>query len=249
MEVALYPFEYMRITQRHDEGNHLPHWNPFKICSDKPWDEALEDGGRGYFAPLNDYRVVEKLGTEKTGFSIRIETVNKVKIPFQKQPVVLELTLTHLNKDDFDKIQVGEILKKGTKKIREGTSGQASGNHFHVTANIGFYHGFKKNGNNKWCFVYDKSLTPDEAFYVDTSKTYIINRKKYYFVGVNYNKGMTSNEIANIDDYLATKIRGTYFGDYTVSAIKVFQEKNNLNVTGDINLETFEKLLDKGAKL
>lgn len=249
MEVALYPFEYMRITQRHDEGNHLAHWNPFKECSDKPWDEALEDGGRGYFTPFNDYKIVEKLGTVKTGLTVRLETINKVKIPFQKKPVILEITLTHLNKDDFDKIQVGEILKKGSKKIREGTSGNATGNHFHVTANIGFYHGFKRNGNGKWCFAYDKSLTPEQAFYVDTSKTYIINRKGYYFIGVNYIKGMTSNEVSNIDDYLATQLRGNHYGDYTVSCIKVFQEKNNIKVTGSVDLETFEKLLDKGAKL
>ena len=40
MEYAIYPFDYMRITQSHNDGNHVPHWNPFRDYADKPWDEA-----------------------------------------------------------------------------------------------------------------------------------------------------------------------------------------------------------------
>lgn len=251
MEVALYPFEYMRITQRHDEGNHLPHWypTPRPLYSDKPWDEACKDGGRSYFTPFNDYKVVEKMGTQSSGYSVRLESINLLKIPCQKELVKLEITLTHLNKDSMDKIKVGDILKKGSKVLLEGTSGKASGNHFHCTVNIGLYSGFYKNSNNKYVFAYKKSLLPDEAFYVDTSKTEILNSKKYNFIGVNYKKGMRSNEISNIDDYLATKVRGDVYGDYTMECIRIFQEKEELKATGEVDLKTFERLLDKGAKL
>ena len=252
MEVSLYPFEYMRITQRHDEGNHLAHWSPTPrpLYSDKPFDEACKDSGKSYFTPFNDYKVIEKMGTQKSGYSVRLESVNLLKIPFQKDPVRLEITLTHMNKDSMDKIKEGDILKKGTKVLMEGTSGSASGNHFHVTVNMGLYDGFRKNSNNKWVFAYQKSLLPDEAFYVDTTKTEILNSKKYNFIGVNYSKGMRCQEISNIDDFLATKVRGDVYGDYTLECIKVFQKKENLKVTsGEVNLETFEKLLDKGAKL
>ena len=251
MEVSLYPFEYMRITQRHDEGNHLAHWSPTPrpLYSDKPFDEACKDGGRSYFTPFNDYKVIEKMGTQKSGYSVRLESVNLLKIPYQRDPVRLEITLTHMNKDSMDKIKEGDILKKGTKVLMEGTSGKASGNHFHVTVNIGLYDGFRKNSNNKWVFAYAKSLLPDEAFYVDTTKTEILNSKKYNFIGVNYSKGMRSQEISNIDDFLATKVRGDAYGDYTLKCISVFQEKENLKATGEVDLETFERLLDKGAKL
>ena len=251
MEVALYPFEYMNITQRHDEGNHLKHWypTPNPLYSDKPWDEACRDSGRSYFVAFNEWKIVEKRGTQSGGYSVRLETTKKLKIPALKDAVILEMTLTHLNYDDYSKLKVGQIIKKGQKLIREGTSGEATGNHFHCTINTGLYSGFYRNSNGKYVFAYKKSLLPDQAFYIDTTKTQIINAKKYKFIGVNYSKGMVSDEVANIDDFIATKVRGNYYGDYTVETIKVFQSKENLKVTGNVNLETFEKLLEKGAKL
>lgn len=242
MEYAVYPFEYMRITQRHDEGNHLAHWSPFKGCSDKPFDEATKDGGRGYFVPKNKYRVVEKSGSQNNGYNVRLETVNKVKIPYQDDPVILEVTLTHLNYDDYSKLYNGQIINIGEKIIREGTSGQASGNHLHCTANIGKYYGFKQNGNGKWCFVYEKSLTPEEAFYIDNT-VQILNNKGYNFKEVpkiHYVKGDSNETIAKVDDYLSNQVKGNYFGDYTEATLNVFKRKNNLPEDGVID----EKVLN-----
>lgn len=181
MEYAIYPFEDMRITQRHDEGNHRAHNIPFIDYSDKPWDEACTDGGRQWFYPGNDYRVVEilGLGTTVTTNSVRLETVNKVKIPYQEEPVILEVTLTHMNEETIQRIKVGQIIHKHEKIIQEGKDG-ATANHFHCTANIGQYYGFKKNANDKWCFVYEKSLTPVEAFYVDDG-VHILDSNGYVF--------------------------------------------------------------------
>ena len=183
MEYAIYPFEYINVSQRHDEGNHLPHWKPFKDYSDKPWDEALKDTGRDYFVPGNDFRIVEILGIDPstTTNSVRLESVNKLKIPYQEEPVILEITLTHMNEDNLRQVKVGQIIHKGEKILREGTDGQATGNHFHCTANIGKYYGFKKNSNGKWCFTYEKSLTPPEAFYIDLAHTKLINTRNYVF--------------------------------------------------------------------
>lgn len=179
-EYAIYPFEYMRITQRHDEGNHLPHWKPDANYSDKPWDEAGKDGGRDYFIAKNEYKIVEKLGSQSTGYSVRLETTHKVYIPYKEDDVILEITATHLNYDDWSKLSNGQIIKVGQKLFREGTSGQASGNHFHITANIGKYYGFLQNSNGKWVFCYEKSLTPEEAYYVDSSVK-ILDSKGYKF--------------------------------------------------------------------
>lgn len=249
MEVSLYPFEFMRITQRHDEGNHLAHYKPNTNYSDKPWDEACKDSGKSYFTPFNDYIVVEKLGNQKSGCSVRLVTKNKVKIPYQKEPVRLELTLTHMDESNFNKVKVNDILKAGSRVLLEGTSGSASGNHFHITANIGDYYGFKKNTNGKYVFCYKKSLIPSEAFYVDTTKTEIINAKKYEFVGVNYKIGMSGRYVDRIDLFLSGLVSGVLFGEYTKEVLKVFQSKNGLKATGEVDLKTFEKLIEKGANL
>lgn len=249
MELALYPFKTMRITQRHDEGNHLAHWKPFKYCSDKPFDEALDDGGRSYFYPYNDFKIEDKFGSQESGYNVRLVSVNKLKIPYKSEPDYLKITLTHLNRDDYEKIRVGQVIHKKEMIIREGTSGKASGNHFHVTANLGKYYGFKKNGNGKWCFVYEKALTPTEAFYLDETLTDVKNKKGYNFISVNYKLGSVSDEVEKIDKYLSDKIQGNYYGYYTSSGIKAFQEIKNLNPSGEVDLKTFEKLLDEGVQL
>lgn len=249
MEVALYPFKSIRITQRHDEGNHLAHWNPKTNYSDKPIDEALENANRGYFNPFNDFEIVDKLGNEKNGYSIRLISCKKLKIPYKSEADYLELTLTHLNKDDFDKIKVGQIIHKNEQLIREGSSGEASGNHFHMTMNIGKYYGFKKNNNGKWVFAYEKSLLPNEAFYIDLTKTKILNRKNYNFKYVNFEIGSCNDDVEKIDNYLMNEVKGNFYGYYSSYGIKAFQNINNLEETGNVDLKTFERLLDKGVKL
>lgn len=210
-EYAIYPFEYMRITQRHDEENHLAHWQPTANYSDKPIDEACEDGGRGYFVPKNDYKVVEKLGNQTNGYSIRLETTNKVYIPYQDTPVILEPTLTHLNYDDWSKLSKGQIIKAGQKLIREGTSGLAKGKHLHCTFNIGKYYFMKENSNKKWVFCYEKSLTPVEAFYVDSSVK-ILDSKGYAFkevpierVGTPVLRNTKENQVEVVADNLRAR--------------------------------------------
>lgn len=86
-----------------------------------------------------------------------------------------------MNEDNLNQIKVGDILKKGTKLLMEGTDGLATGNHFHITANLGKYYGFLQNSNGAWCFTYEKSLKPTEAFYCDTEYTKIINLSNYDF--------------------------------------------------------------------
>ena len=180
MEYSIYPFEYMRITQRHDEGNHKAHNIPFIDYADKPFDEAEYDGGQQWFLPQNDYRIVEILGIDPsyTTNSVRLETCNPVIIPYQTESVILEITLTHIDEDCLRTLRVGQIIHKNEKVIWEGKDG-ATAYHFHCTANIGNYYGMLENANGKWCFVYDKSLTPDEAFYIEPGFNKIIDSRGY----------------------------------------------------------------------
>ena len=184
-EYAIYPFQTMNISQNYNQGNHIPHWKDSTNYSDKPWDEAGADSGRDYFIPQNDFVVEEILGinTNVTN-SVRLRSVNKIYIPYKNDADYLYLTLTHMNEDNLGEIRVGQVLKKGMKILREGNDGLATGNHFHITANIGKYYGLLKNSNGAWCYTYEKSLLPEEAFYVDHDFTSIIDSKGSSFLSV-----------------------------------------------------------------
>ena len=256
-EYAIYPFEEMKITQRHDEGNHLPHWFPDANVSDKPWDEACKDSGRSYFCPQNDYVIEEILGLGSSiTNSVRLKTVNKVYIPYQTEPTYLEITLTHMEEEDIRKLKVGQILKKGSKPFREGKDG-ADAYHFHCTANIGKYYDFKKNTNGKWCYVYEKSLLPDEAFYIDTNITTIYNARGYRFQEVPtqflpdrgwFTKGDSGENVEKICNWYADKVKGNYYGDYLEACVKVFQKQNGLEEDGNIGPITLSKMEEQGFK-
>lgn len=175
----------MNITQRHDQGNHTPHWKGANNYSDKPWDEACKDGGRSYFEPQNDFIIEEVLGLgNNTTNTVRLKSVNKLYIPYRDEPEYLYITLSHMNEDNLSQVKMGQILKKGTKILLEGVDGYATGNHFHITANIGTYYGFLQNNNGSWCLTYEKSLLPDEAFYLDLTYTNVINNAGYMFNSV-----------------------------------------------------------------
>ena len=173
-EYAIYPFSVMNITQNYDDGNHVPHWKNVTNYSDKPWDEACKDSGRSYFEPQNDFIIEEVIGIDSLYTNtVRLKSVNKLHTPFKEEADYLYLTLTHMNEDNLKQVQKGNILKKGSKVLLEGTDGNATGNHFHITANFGKYYGCKENNNGKWCYTYEKSLLPHEAFYIDPNFTTI----------------------------------------------------------------------------
>jgi len=192
-EYAIYPFETMNISQNWNEGNHISHWKNVTNWSDKPWDEACKDKGRDYFVPQNDFIVEEVLGLNNTiTNSVRLRSINKIYMPYKEEPDYLYITLTHMNEDNLRKVKKGQILAKGTKILLEGTDGKVTGNHFHITANLGKYYGLLKNSNGFWCFIYEKSLLPEEAFYVDPNFTTIKNARGSIFK-------IVSRTIANDD--------------------------------------------------
>lgn len=184
-EYAIYPFKHMNITQRHDQGTHIPNWKGSTNYSDLPWDEACENEFRSYFEPQNDFLVEEVLGLgNNITNTVRLKSVNKLYIPYKNEPEYLYLTLSHMNEDNLKEAKQGDILRKGTKILLEGTDGFTTGNHFHITANIGKYYGFLQNSNGAWCFVYQQSLMPNQAFFLDNKYTVVINNSNYSFIDV-----------------------------------------------------------------
>lgn len=217
-EYAIYPFEYMGISQRHDTGNHKPHWYNVKDYSDKPIDEACKDTGRDYFVPQNDYIVEEVIGrddsdTKKFTNSVRLKSKNKLVSPIDpSKEEYLYLTLTHMNEDNLRQIRVGQELKKNSRYLLEGTDGRNSGNHFHVTMNHGKYFDKHLNSNKCWVFCYEKSLLPDEAFYIDKSFTTIKNSAGYNFkevpierIGTPVSRNTKENQVEVVADNLRAR--------------------------------------------
>lgn len=215
-EYAIYPFEYMNITQRHDQGNHAPHWKGSKNYSDKAWDEACKDTGRSYFVPQNDFKIEQVLGlnTSKPTNSVRLKSVNKLTMPNGKTDYLC-ITLTHMNEDNLKQVKAGQVLKKGTKILLEGRDGYTTGNHFHITANTGKYYGLLENSNKVHCFTYTKSLLPNEAFYINPKFTKVINNNKYSFKNVpietvKYYSKVSNNYKSIVDALKSIGVDSTY---------------------------------------
>ena len=240
-EYAIYPMKSLKISQRHDEGNHVPHWKNSKNYSDKPWDEAGKDSGQDVFSPMNDFKIIKILGlNSSTTNTIILQSVNKLYMPYKEEADYLFLTLTHINENDLKNLKVGQIIKKGEQNqfIREGTDGYATGNHFHITVNLGKYYGLLQNSNGSWVFTYEKSLLPNEAFYIDTSHTIIYNAKNYQFrnVPIDYfGTPLLRNELVNQVEVLASNVRarksanGEILGYMNKGVYDILEEKSDEN--------------------
>lgn len=210
-EYAIYPFKIMNISQNWNQGNHIPHWKDSKDHSDKPWDEAGNDSNRSYFEPQNDFIIEEILGLNNNiTNTVRLKSVNKLYIPYKETPDYLYITLAHMNEDNLKQLKKGQVLKKRTKILLEGNDGFATGNHFHITANLGKYYGFLKNSNGSWCYTYEKSLIPEEAFYVDKSFTTIKNSNGSIFKNIPitvYGTPVSRNELIDQIEILTSNVR------------------------------------------
>ena len=212
-EYAVYPFSHMNITQRYDQGNHVRHWKNSKDYSDKPWDEACQDSGRSYFIPQNDFKVEEVLGLgNNITNTVRLISVNKLTMPNGKTDY-LKLTLSHMEESNLRLIKKGQILKKGTKILLEGQDGNTTGNHFHITANTGKYYGLLQNSNNSWCYTYQKSLLPQEAFYLDNKFTKIVNKNNVPFKNkptIKYYKKVANKYTSIVDTLKSISIDSSF---------------------------------------
>lgn len=263
MEYAKYPFKYMRITQNIGDGNHLAHWKGSKDHSDKPWDEAGKDSGQDSFCPLNDFKIEQILGiSSSVTNTVILKSAKKLHLPYGVEDYLF-LTLTHINEKDLKKLKVGQVIKAGEciKSIREGVDGNASGNHLHITANIGKYHGLLKNSNGKWCYTYDKSLKPEEAFYLDNKHTTILNAKGSIFKEVSkesffgekgyFSLGDTHKNIGKICKFMHVEfskygewlgldnedILGNYYGPVIEAYIKEFQKRAKADGNYDAEID------------
>lgn len=178
-----YPFKTMNITQSYGVGNHIPHNSG--TPKDYPIDEAGKDLGRDYFhCPCDSMKVTKLYGNPTIGYHIWLESTSKVSLANGSTDYVTILAV-HMNYDDYKKLKVGQIYKRGQAIFREGTTGKATGNHCHfaVASGLGSKANYwKQNSKGSWVLVTSGSpLKPEQAFYINTAFTKIKNAYKLKF--------------------------------------------------------------------
>lgn len=166
MEKPLFPSEYMRITQGYNEGTHK---NSFAI------DNADKDSGiSNIYAPYTG--IIKKIYPTDAN-EVWLESVDKVEYP---DGTIDYLTMLFAHANEVENLFVGKLIKKGEVFYKEGTKGNASGNHCHIECGRGKFtgSGWHKNESGYWSINNGKK--PEECLWIDDSIK-ILNNNAYNF--------------------------------------------------------------------
>ena len=174
-----YPTEVMRITQPYNSGNHLEHSQADFV--DYPIDEACEDTGRSYmYCPCDEMEVKRVYGLNGEGTNtIWLQSTSPVKMPYGTDYVTM--MVLHPNDDTLSGIAVKRKFHRGDKMFLEGNdngNGKPISDHFHIAVATGKYtgNGWVKNNTGTWVLqTTGKTIKPEQAFFVDTSFTRVVN--------------------------------------------------------------------------
>ena len=179
-----YPFAVMHITQSYDGTlSHLPHMTG--TPKEYALDEGEKDAGRGWaYCPCDRMKVVKLTGVGAKGTNaLYLTSTEKCSLANGKKAVVT-IQLVHPNDDDLKKLKVGQIFRRGEKICREGTDGNATGNHIHMAVGLGTIvgTGWQLNNKNKWVLVTTGGpIKPEDAFFIDPAFTRVKDSKGLKF--------------------------------------------------------------------
>lgn len=265
-----YPCKVMNVTQGYS-GNysHGPHNTGSP--KDYPWDEACENTGRSPLYCPCDEMVIKRISTAGTN-TIWLESTSKVYFADGTSDYVT-LMITHPNDGDIKRLQVGQKFKRGDAVCYEGTDGNATGNHFHLSAGKGKMkgNGWVQNPNKKWVLTCTNgTYKPEELFYIEKKVTTVkksngITLKELpkeepangFFPARGYfKKGDMSTKISKIaafmrkafPAYTSKAALGPYFGTNLYKSIKEFQRRTGLEPDGNIGPLTLAMLEKYGFK-
>lgn len=217
-----YPTKIMRITQSYT-GNISHSINSSGYPCDYPIDEACENYDREYiYCPCDEMEIVRIYGVENSGTNtIWLESTSKVDMPCGNNYITM--LVMHPNDDDLKNLKVGKVFKRNEPMFREGNDGQASGYHFHISFGLGkiLGNGWVKNNKNGWVILSTgQAIKPEEACYLDTEFTKVIDSKNINFIKlptqnntneVTYMKGIDVSKHNGIIDWNKVKSDGINF--------------------------------------
>lgn len=247
LNVLTYPCKVMRITQSYfGTTSHLEHTTGEP--KDYPIDEGCEDAGRSPFYCPCDEMVIKRIygvGTKGTN-TIWLESTRKVLFADGSEDYCTIL-ITHPNDDELKKLKTGKAFKRNEKIITEGKDG-CTGYHFHISVGKGKMkgNGWTKNSKGKWVLsVTTDTVKPEDAFYVNTEFTKILNSKNIQFKAyplqykVSYPLGnyrVTKANVLNVRKTPGTDGEKVLYQDMTESAknkiLKIAGSKVNGYVKG-----------------
>lgn len=180
----------MRITQGYNGSySHAP--NVGGKPKDYPIDEGGANGGRDWFYCPCDEMIVSRITGIGNNFTnaIWLTSTSPVDMPCTKEYV--SIMVVHPEDDDLSKLKINQIFKRGQAIFREGSDGNSSGNHFHMSCGIGklIGNGWVKNTHGAWVInTTGGAVKPEEAFYINPKFTEIKSSQniKFEFVKKEY---------------------------------------------------------------
>lgn len=183
MQYLKYPFKTMNISQNYkDSFSHKPCYNGSP--KGYPIDDCGSDKGRDYFYSPCDCKIKRIYGVGNNGTNtLWLESISKVKLANGTESFVT-IMLIHPNDDDLKNLKVGQTFKQGTKVVREGTDGNATGNHIEIQVSNKKFSGTGWKENSKGGWVINNAIKPEDAFLVDTSFTKVKNKAGLNFKNI-----------------------------------------------------------------
>lgn len=153
MEKPLYPSFNMRITQGFMEGTHR---DSYAI------DDAGKDTGSDYIrAPFTG--VIKKIYTQDAN-EVWLESVDPVQYP---DGTLDHMTIMFAHNNDVSNLSVGQIISQGAKFYKEGTKGNATGNHVHIECGQGKFTGSGWHQNSAGYWAINNGKNPTECLWLD----------------------------------------------------------------------------------
>lgn len=159
VQIALYPFEVMNITQGMNTG--ISHKGRLAI------DEAGKDRGiDDMYAPFDCEVIWKKPNGSKTG--IVITNTKQVLCANGKVYAPRQVNVECLHDNDTSDLWVGRKIEQGTPFYQEGTADNATGNHVHIMTSFGQYKGgypLFKTAYGNWALK--GQVSPVDVFFIN----------------------------------------------------------------------------------
>lgn len=207
-EYLTYPFKTMGISQDHNGSYSHAKYSEGKPA-DYPVDETGADRGSDWmYAPV-DLKVMKIYGRgipEKPN-TVWLQTTKKVITPIGFHFVCGRIT--HMSDADLKGLKVGHVFRAKSKMFREGTDGNVTGRHLHMTWGTGKFKDSGWRKNNRGAFVLTTTGSNrklEKLFFMDPNFTTRIRMSQ----GLKFKKKPTVRTMYVKKRRVKTKVRASY---------------------------------------